>query len=125
MHCSAGVCAAGEVDAARPRRLGRRLLIPLSRSQIPGLTERWYVKTDGYTVIETQPNPISALASPRPVQALADLPRARAVLDVGQAVSMALGVIANLGLIMRFLERRPYAGTWVAIVALTIHGWSA
>lgn len=34
---------------------------------------------------------------------------------------MALGVLANLGLIMRFLERRPLAGTWVAIVALTAH----
>ncbi|ORY73112.1 hypothetical protein BCR35DRAFT_307383 [Leucosporidium creatinivorum] len=68
---------------------------------IPGLTERWYVRTNGYTVVETQPNPI--------------------ILDVGQAVSMALGVLANLGLIVRFLERKPYAGTWVAIIALTAH----
>lgn len=34
---------------------------------------------------------------------------------------MALGVLANIGLIMRFLERKPLLATWVAIVALTAH----
>ncbi|SGY76217.1 BQ5605_C005g03475 [Microbotryum silenes-dioicae] len=68
---------------------------------IPGLTERWYVRTAGYNVVETQPNP--------------------AILDVGLAISMALGVAANLGLISRFLERKPYLCTWISIVALTAH----
>ncbi|SCZ97568.1 BZ3500_MvSof-1268-A1-R1_Chr4-3g07254 [Microbotryum saponariae] len=68
---------------------------------IPGLTARWYVRTAGYNVVETRPNP--------------------AILDVGLAISMALGVIANLGLISRFLERKPYLCTWISIVALTAH----
>lgn len=46
------------------------------------------------------------------------------VLDVGQAVSMAFGVIANIALVMRFLEKWPYESTWVAIGALTFHGKS-
>lgn len=69
---------------------------------IPGLTERWYVRTDGNMVVESRPNPV--------------------ILDVGQAVSMALGVAANIGLILRFLERHPYVSTWVAMVSLTLHG---
>ncbi|SCV69367.1 BQ2448_2387 [Microbotryum intermedium] len=78
------------------------LLCPFSvLLDIPGLTERWYVRTSGFNVVETQPNP--------------------AILDVGQAISMALGVTANLALISRFLERKPYLCTWVAIVALTAH----
>ncbi|KAI5476225.1 hypothetical protein MNV49_007987 [Pseudohyphozyma bogoriensis] len=68
---------------------------------VPGLTERWYIQTDGYTVVNTQPNPI--------------------ILDVGLAVSIAFGALANIALISRFLERRPRASTLVAIVALTIH----
>lgn len=69
---------------------------------IPGLTERWYVKTLGYQVVETQPNPI--------------------ILDVGQAVSMAFGVMANVALIVRFLEKHTYVSTWAAMISLTIHG---
>ncbi|BGP65411.1 Potassium channel [Rhodotorula toruloides] len=68
---------------------------------IPGLTTRWYIRTEGYNIIETQPNP--------------------ALLDVGQAISLAFGVVANAALVWRFLEHRPRICTWVAIVALTMH----
>ncbi|GEM10803.1 potassium channel subfamily K, other eukaryote [Rhodotorula toruloides] len=68
---------------------------------IPGLTTRWYIRTDGYNIVETQPNP--------------------ALLDVGQAISLAFGVVANAALVWRFLEHRPRICTWVAIVALTMH----
>ncbi|BGP34848.1 Potassium channel [Rhodotorula toruloides] len=68
---------------------------------IPGLTTRWYIRTEGYNIVETQPNP--------------------ALLDVGQAISLAFGVLANAALVWRFLEHRPRVCTWVAIVALTMH----
>lgn len=68
---------------------------------IPGLTERWYVRTYGFEIVETQPNP--------------------ALLDAGQAVSLAFGVFANVALICRFLEHRPRLFTWVAMVSLAVH----
>ncbi|GJN93158.1 hypothetical protein Rhopal_006205-T1 [Rhodotorula paludigena] len=68
---------------------------------IPGLTERWYVRTYGFEIVETRPNP--------------------ALLDAGQAVSLAFGVFANVALICRFLEHRPRLFTWVAMVSLTVH----
>ncbi|KAK4046230.1 Potassium channel [Microbotryomycetes sp. JL201] len=78
------------------------LLVPFSvLLDIPGLTERWYQRTVGYKVVETKPNP--------------------PLLDVGQAVSMFFGVAANAALVMRFLEKRPYQMTWVAIASLTLH----
>lgn len=69
--------------------------------EIPGLTEPWYVKTYGYTVIETRPNPV--------------------LLDVGLAISLTLGVVANVCLVARFLEFRPKRFTLFAILALTLH----
>ncbi|KAM0791088.1 hypothetical protein ACM66B_004379 [Microbotryomycetes sp. NB124-2] len=78
------------------------LLVPFSvLLDIPGLTERWYQRTVGYEVVETQPNP--------------------PLLDIGQAVSMAFGVAANIALVLRFLEKRPYEMTLVAIASLTLH----
>ncbi|KAM0754917.1 voltage-gated potassium channel [Meredithblackwellia eburnea MCA 4105] len=68
---------------------------------IPGLTERWYIKTEGYDIIETQPNPI--------------------ILDIGLAFSVTFGIIANAALITRFLERKPRISTLIAIGALTVH----
>ncbi|GAA5907431.1 hypothetical protein JCM6882_003860 [Rhodosporidiobolus microsporus] len=68
---------------------------------IPGITQRWYVRTEDHVVVETQPNP--------------------AWLDVSLAISLALGVLANLALIARFLEHRPRVYTWVSMVSLTIH----
>ncbi|KAG8742490.1 hypothetical protein FRC10_001386 [Ceratobasidium sp. 414] len=47
--------------------------------EIPGLTEHWYIKTEGNKTIETQENP--------------------KILDAGLAISMASAVIANIALI--------------------------
>ena len=69
--------------------------------EIPGLTEPWYVKTYGYTVIDTRPNPV--------------------LLDIGLAISLTLGVVANVCLVARFLEFRPKRFTLFAILALTLH----
>lgn len=38
-----------------------------------------------------------------------------------QAISLALGIIANAALILRFLERRVYESTIVACLCLTFH----
>lgn len=59
------------------------------------------MRTIGYNVVETQPNP--------------------RILDAGLAISLILGVIANAALVGRFLERNVVLTTWVAILALTVH----
>jgi hypothetical protein len=46
----------------------------------------------------------------------------RVVLDAGLALSMASAVVANVALIIRFLERRVRLATFVAIGGLVIHG---
>jgi potassium channel subfamily K len=78
-------------------------LIPFSiLLEIPGLTEHWYVRTYGVQIIETQTNP------PWVVIAL--------------SFSLALGVLANIALLNRFLERHVKRNTIISILALTIHG---
>ncbi|KPV72618.1 uncharacterized protein RHOBADRAFT_55715 [Rhodotorula graminis WP1] len=67
---------------------------------IPGLTTPWYIKTQGDLIVDSQPNPV--------------------LLDVEQAVALALGVLANAALIWRFLEHSPRRTTWVAMISLTI-----
>ncbi|EIW71024.1 hypothetical protein M231_07533 [Tremella mesenterica] len=69
--------------------------------EIPGLTEHWYVRTVDDHPVVYQSNPV--------------------ILDVGLAISMACGVVANVALISRFLERRVYTSTVVTIVGLTLH----
>ncbi|KAF9236055.1 hypothetical protein BU15DRAFT_77364 [Melanogaster broomeanus] len=69
--------------------------------EIPGLTERWYIRTDGPTVVETRPNPV--------------------ILDIGLAFSMACALLANACLIMRFLEKRVKTMTILCTVFLSIH----
>nr|XP_031860724.1 uncharacterized protein CI109_003767 [Kwoniella shandongensis]KAA5527796.1 hypothetical protein CI109_003767 [Kwoniella shandongensis] len=69
--------------------------------EIPGLTEHWYVRTINNVPVVYQSNPI--------------------LLDVGLAISMVCGIIANIALISRFLERRVYVSTIITIVGLTIH----
>ncbi|KAK4052621.1 Potassium channel [Microbotryomycetes sp. JL221] len=96
-------------DSSTPHDKGHRylpivsgLLVPFSvLLDVPGLTERWYIRTVGFEVVETRPNPV--------------------LLDVGQAVSMAFGVAANIALVARFLEKWPLECTWIAIAALTLH----
>jgi len=80
------------------------LVIPFSiLLEIPGLTNSWYIRTDANVVVETRPNP--------------------ALLDVGLAISMAFAVVANISLILRFLEKGPvFVTTLVTIASLTIHG---
>lgn len=65
------------------------------------MTEPWYVRTDGNVVVESRPNPVA--------------------LDVGLAISLALGVFANACLVARFLEFRPKRFTLLAIASLTVH----
>lgn len=71
--------------------------------EISGLTSEWYVKLEdsNTSVVETQPNP--------------------PLLTIALAISLTLGVIANVALISRFLERRPWSMTILASAALTIH----
>ncbi|KAI0074973.1 voltage-gated potassium channel [Panus rudis PR-1116 ss-1] len=78
------------------------IVIPFSiLLEIPGLTERWYIRTENGQTVETKPNP--------------------AVLDTGLACSLAFGLIANIALIFRFLEKRVKLFTLVAIFFLTLH----
>lgn len=72
-----------------------------ARSQIPGLTERWYVKNENGSVVDTQPN--------------------STLLDVALGASIAFGLIANAFLIVRFLEKKIVWSTWIAMVTLSIH----
>lgn len=79
------------------------VVVPFSTLlEIPGLTEHWYIRTEGSAVVEIRANP--------------------AILDVGMAVSMACGLLANVFLVCRFLEKRPRTMTLLAIVCLTLHG---
>lgn len=79
------------------------ILIPFSiLLDIPGLTERWYIKTVDNTITDTKPNPV--------------------ILDVGMALSLSCAVIANICLICRFLEKRVKTFTLLCILFLTAHG---
>jgi len=80
------------------------LVIPFSiLLEIPGITENWYIRTDGNVIVQTQQNPT--------------------LLDVGLAVSMFFALVANVSLICRFLEKGPVLVTTVITIAsLTVHG---
>jgi potassium channel subfamily K len=80
------------------------LIIPFSiLLEIPGLTDSWYIRTDGNVIVETRPN--------------------SSLLDVGLAFSMFFAVVANVSLICRFLEKGPVlVTTLITIFSLTIHG---
>ncbi|KDN52470.1 hypothetical protein K437DRAFT_254252 [Tilletiaria anomala UBC 951] len=71
--------------------------------EVPGLTSKWYVRT---------PTPgISVVYQDNP-----------ALLDVGLAISMGSAIIANIFIILRFLELlRPRFSTVVAVIFLTFH----
>ncbi|KAI1797989.1 hypothetical protein LXA43DRAFT_1105991 [Ganoderma leucocontextum] len=77
-------------------------ILPLSiLLEIPGLTDKWYVKTEDNQIVAAQPNP--------------------AILDIGVAFSMACVAIANLMLILRFLEKRVKTVTLLCVCFLTVH----
>lgn len=79
------------------------VIIPFSiLLEIPGLTEHWYIRTEFNKTVETKPNPT--------------------ILDVGMAFSIVCAIIANLCLIMRFLEKRVKTMTILCTVFLTVHG---
>ena len=79
------------------------MVIPLSiLLEIPGLTENWYIRTEANETIERKPN--------------------TAILDTGLAISMASGVLANICLICRFMEKRVKYMTILCVIFLTIHG---
>lgn len=79
------------------------VLIPFSiLLEIPGTTEKWYVRTSGNDVVEYRDNPI--------------------ILNAGLALSMASAVLANISLIARFLEWRITLVTMLCISCLTFHG---
>lgn len=79
------------------------VIIPFSiLLEIPGLTEHWYIRTENNQTVEYRPNPI--------------------ILDVGMGFSIACALIANVCLIMRFLEKRVKTMTILCTILLTIHG---
>lgn len=79
------------------------IVIPFSiLLEIPGLTVRWYIKTEDHQTVDTKPNPV--------------------ILDVGLAISLACALIANICLVLRFLEKRVQTATLMCIISLTIHG---
>ncbi|KAK7685004.1 hypothetical protein QCA50_011839 [Cerrena zonata] len=78
------------------------VVIPFSiLLEIPGLTERWYIRTQDGQTVETKRNP--------------------AILDIGLAFSLAFGLFANICLVMRFLEKRVRVMTLLSIIFLTLH----
>jgi potassium channel subfamily K, other eukaryote len=79
------------------------IVIPFSiLLEIPGLTDSWYIRTVDNKVVETQPNSL--------------------ILYVGLGFSLACGVIANICLFLRFLEKNVKVMTVLCIIFLTIHG---
>lgn len=79
------------------------IIIPFSiLLEIPGLTDRWYIRTAQNQIVDRKQNPL--------------------ILDIGLGFSMACAVLANICLVVRFLERRVKSMTIACIVLLTIHG---
>lgn len=76
-------------------------IILSSLLQIPGVTVRWYIRTENSQVVQSRANPI---------------------LDVCLAFSLACALLANMCLITRFLEKRVKTMTIFCTVFLTIHG---
>jgi potassium channel subfamily K, other eukaryote len=72
-------------------------------SRVPGLVGKWYVRSPSPGVeVVYQDNPV--------------------ILDVGLALSMALAVMANISIILRFLEVvRPQRSTIFAVCCLICH----
>ena len=70
--------------------------------EIPGLTEHWYIHTEGSTIIAAKPNP--------------------PWIDAGIALSILCAVLANLCLVIRFLEIRIKTMTILCALFLSLHG---
>jgi potassium channel subfamily K, other eukaryote len=80
------------------------VVIPFSiLLEIPGLTDDWYIRTgEANKIVDKRPN--------------------TAILEAGTAISFGCAVVANIFLIMRFLEYKVLITTVACIVFLTIHG---
>jgi len=80
------------------------LIIPFSiLLEIPGLTDNWYIRTNGNVTVETKPNPT--------------------ILDVGLGFSMFFALVANVSLICRFLDKgQVLVTTLISVTSLTVHG---
>ncbi|KAG2340994.1 voltage-gated potassium channel [Suillus weaverae] len=78
------------------------IVIPFSiLLEIPGLTGHWYIRTENYNTVQTRPNPV--------------------LLDIGLTFSMTCAVLANICIVLRFLEKRVMTMTILCIVFLSIH----
>ncbi|KAJ3772262.1 hypothetical protein FB446DRAFT_689583 [Lentinula raphanica] len=78
------------------------VIIPFSiLLEIPGLTGNWYIRTVDNQTVEKRDNPI--------------------LLDVALGISMGCALVANVALIIRFLEKNVKLMTIVCVVFLTLH----
>ncbi|KAJ4466998.1 hypothetical protein J3R30DRAFT_3579783 [Lentinula aciculospora] len=78
------------------------VIIPFSiLLEIPGLTGNWYIRTVNNQTVEKRSNPI--------------------LLDVALGISMGCALVANVALIVRFLEKNVKLMTIVCVVFLTLH----
>jgi hypothetical protein len=79
------------------------LIIPFAiLLEIPGLVSDWYIRTEDNKTVETQPN--------------------TPLLNAALGLSLAFAVIANVSLILRFLEKHVKINTIICVVFLTLHG---
>ncbi|VDB92444.1 unnamed protein product [Peniophora sp. CBMAI 1063] len=77
-------------------------LIPFSiLLEIPGITERWYVRKENGFVVESRNN--------------------TTLLNVALGLSLGSACIANGALLLRFFERRVAAMTIICLLFLTVH----
>ncbi|KAF8651587.1 hypothetical protein AX16_004703 [Volvariella volvacea WC 439] len=78
------------------------ILIPFSVFfGIPGVTNSWYLRIENHQVVQTRPNP--------------------PIIEVVLAFSIVCAILANLCLIVRFMERRVKSMTWTCTAFLAVH----
>ncbi|KAF9457930.1 hypothetical protein BDZ94DRAFT_1174632 [Collybia nuda] len=78
------------------------VVIPFSiLLEIPGLTEEWYIQTKADKIVDKKPNTV--------------------ILDVALAFSVAFAVMANVCLVVRFMEKKVKYMTVLCVIFLTIH----
>ncbi|KAG6873892.1 hypothetical protein C0995_009671 [Termitomyces sp. Mi166 len=78
------------------------VIIPFSiLLEIPGLTEDWYIRTQNHTTVEIREN--------------------TTILNIGLGFSIAFAALANICLVIRFMEKRIKMMTILCISFLTIH----
>ncbi|KAG6868644.1 hypothetical protein C0993_012688 [Termitomyces sp. T159_Od127] len=78
------------------------VIIPFSiLLEIPGLTENWYIRTEDHKIVDIREN--------------------TTILDVGLGFSIAFAALANICLVVRFMEKKIKMMTILCILFLTIH----